>query len=160
MDALGQDMVDVLKAQNARLEGMINARKVRAIEQKSKLKAAYQAMEAEGPDSLADGLEQVTAILPQFSSMIDEAKAIYEQRRQELDAALARVARISVPNAKRARREVNRFFELGAELHNETIEFYYFLLSLKAQHEREATSGPSFSDPKSLGKYLREQLKA
>lgn len=109
---------------------------------------------------VGQALIQLSETIAGFEALIENSKATLVSQQAEADALLAQAASVSVANARLARHAVNKFFELGGDLHNETVEFYYFLLALRAEYDPDTRSGPSFDNPKALSDYLREQLKA
>jgi hypothetical protein len=159
-DSAGRETHEELKGYNAALADMIRARKIKAIEQKQNINASFKTISEENPELVGQALVQLSETIAGFETLIDNSKATLVSQQAEADALLAQAASVSVANARLARRAVNKFFELGGELHNETVEFYYFLLALRAEYDPDTRGGPSFDDPKTLGDYLREQMKA
>ena len=139
---------------------MIRAKKIKAIEQKQNISASFRTIAKENPELVKQAFVQLGETIAAFETLIENSKTTLAGQQAEADALLAQAASISVANARLARRAVDKFFELGGDLHNETVEFYYFLLALRAEHDPDARGGPSFNNPKALGDYLREQMKA
>jgi hypothetical protein len=160
VDSAGRETHEALKGYNTALADMILARKIKAIEQKNNINASFRAIAKENPELVGQTLVQLRETIAGFEALIENSKATLVSQQAEADALLAQAASVSVANARLARRAVNKFFELGDDLHNETVEFYYFLLALRAEYDPDARGGPSFDDPKALGDYLHEQMKA
>jgi hypothetical protein len=159
-DSAGRETHEALKGYNTALAHMIRARKIKAIEQKNSINASFKTVAKENPELVDQALAQLSETIAGFEALIENTKARLVSQQAAADALLAQAASISVANARLARRAVNKFFELGGDLHNETVEFYYFLLALRAEYDPETRGGPSFDNPKALGDYLREQMKA
>jgi len=158
-DWAGREFQEAAKRYISQFSEQIKHRKIGAIEQKRALNISFQHLSEKGAKSLAQGLMQLAETIAQFEILIEQGKASLLQQQAELDAALASVASVSASDAKLARRSVNEFIELGGVFHNETVEFYYFLLALQSEYTPDARGGPSFDDPGMLGAYLRDQLK-
>jgi hypothetical protein len=159
-DSAGRETHEALKGYNIALADMIRARKIKAIEQKNSINASFRTVAKENSELIGQVLVQLSETIAGFEALIENSKATLVSQQADADALLAQAASVSVANARLARRAVNRFFELGGELHNETVEFYYFLLALRAEYDPDTRGGPSFDDPNKLGDYLREQMKA
>jgi hypothetical protein len=150
-DSAGCETHEALKDYNAALADMIRARKAKAVEQKNSSNASFRTVARENPELAGQALAQLGETIAKFEALIENSKATLVGQQVEADELLAQAASISVANARPARRAVNKFFELGGDLHNETVEFYYFLLALRAEYDPDARGGPSFDDPKPLG---------
>jgi hypothetical protein len=159
-DLAVRELQDELKVHISRLSDLVRKRKIDAVQQKRDLNASFKSLAAEGHESLKKGLLQLGETISRFESIIEQNKTTLALQQAEMDASLARIASVSASTAGLARRSINKLVELGSELHNETVEFYYFLLALRAEYTPDARGGPSFDDPKALGDYLREQMKA
>ena len=159
-DSAGRETHEVLKGYNTALAGMIRARTIKAIEQKNSINASFRTVANENPELVGQALVQLSETIAAFEALIEKSKATLVSQQAEADALLAQAASVSVANAKLARCAANKFFELGGDLHNETVAFYYFLLALRAEYDPGTRGGPSFDNPKTLGDYLREQMKA
>jgi hypothetical protein len=159
-DSAGRETHEALKGYNTALADILRARKIKAIEQKNSINASFRTIAKQTPELVGQALVQLCETIAGFEVLIENSKATLVSQQAEADALLAQAASVSVANAKLARRAVNKFFELGGDLHNETVEFYYFLLALRAEYDPDARGGPSFDSPKKLGDYLREQMKA
>jgi hypothetical protein len=159
-DSAGREALEALKGYNTTLADMFRAKKIKAIEQKNSINASFRNVSKENPELVGQALVQLSETIAGFEALIEKSKAALVSQQAEADALLAQAASVSVANARLARRAVNKFFELGGDLHNETVEFYYFLLALRAEYDPDTRGGPSFDNPKTLGDYLREQMKA
>jgi hypothetical protein len=103
------------------------------------------------------------ASLERLASAVDGHLSLEKTRIAEMERAL--VARLGGDLELPA--EVARFLQEHAERvlqslrrqHDRAVEFYYFLLALHAEYDRDARGGPTFSDPAELASYMRQQLK-
>jgi hypothetical protein len=139
---------------------LLREKKTSAIDQKRAINASFKALAADSHHALRQGVVQLSETIRKFEALIEQNNAQMILQQAEADASLAHIAGVDVGSAKLARRLSNKFFEIGGEFHNETVEFYYFLLALRAEYDPDARGGPSFDDPKALSDYLREQMKA
>jgi hypothetical protein len=155
-----REFVDLAKDQIEKLARMIRDRKVRAALQKTNISASFKDLAAEGPSSIAAGLAQLNATISDFDKMIARGRKDIAEQEAAFDLEMARLAPHAVETVRRTRKQINRFFKLAGEFHNETVEFYYFLLALRADYDPEAKGGPSFKDRRTLVAYLHEQTKA
>ncbi len=154
-----REFLDLVKDQIEKLSQMVRDRKVRAALQKTGISASFKDLAAEGPGSVAAGLAQLSAIISDFDKMIAQQRNDIAEQEAAFDREMARLAPRAVETVRRTRKQINRFFKLAGEFHNETVEFYYFLLALRAEYDPDAKGGPSFKDRRSLVAYLREQMK-
>jgi hypothetical protein len=53
-----------------------------------------------------------------------------------------------------------RLLKAEASFINALVDYYYFLLALRAEHDPDARGGPSFDNPDDLAAYLRERAAA
>ena len=53
-----------------------------------------------------------------------------------------------------------RLLKAEAGFINALVDYYYFLLALRVEHDPDARGGPSFDNAEDLAAYLREQLEA
>ena len=155
-----REFVDLAKDHVEKLLQMIRDRKIRAALQKTSISASFKDLAAEGPGSIAEGLAQLNATISDFDKMIAHGRKHILEQEAAFDREMARLAPHAVETVRRTRKQINRFFKLAGEFHNETVEFYYFLLALRAEYDPEAKGGPGFKDRRALAAYLREQMKA
>ncbi|NVN86993.1 MAG: hypothetical protein HXX15_13010 [Rhodopseudomonas sp.] len=148
-----------LKSHISKLSDLIRRRRTNAVQEKLRLNSSFRSLAQAGGEPFEKAMLQLDETISQFEIFIGQDKATIIRQQEELDTALAGLASMSVSTARLARRSLNRFVELNGELHNEIIEFYYFLLALRAEYIPDAHDGPAFGDPTALEDYLREQLK-
>jgi hypothetical protein len=158
--SVDREFREEMKVHIAKAMELLNEKRTSAIDQKRAIKASFKALAADSHQALQQGVAQLSETIRGFEALIEQSNAQMILQQAEADASLARIAEVDVESAKLARGLGNKFFEIGGEFHNETVEFYYFLLALRAEYDPEARGGPSFDDPKALGDYLREQMKA
>jgi hypothetical protein len=151
-----QEFADAIEVQTERLTALNRERRSRAEAQKKDLIASFEALAKEGHESLNAGLAQLTETISRFDSMIEQQKAQALVLQARANDALARLPRQSVDVTRRARRSTNKFFKLGDELHNETVEFYYFLLALRADYDPDASGGTALESASDIKKFFSE----
>jgi hypothetical protein len=112
------------------------------------------------PQSIADVLIHIDGLVEVVGRTIDDQRATLEVGRIETDLKIAKAASADA-NAARSLRELQkRLLKAGTDFINALVEYYYFLLALRAEHDPDARGGPSFDNPDDLAAYLREQLEA
>jgi sigma54-dependent transcription regulator len=145
-----------IAAQIEKLTSLIRERRIGGEAQKRDLNASFKALAEEGPDLLERGLAQLAETISHFDSIIEEQRAQALVIQAQANDALARLAKQSVDVTRRARRLINKFFKLGDELHNETVEFYYFLLALRADYDPDARGGTAIESAGDIKKFFSE----
>ena len=73
---------------------------------------------------------------------------------------LQRPLRSTETQAASLRELQTRLLKVETDFINALVDYYYFLLALRAEHDPDARGGPSFDNPDGLAAYLREQLEA
>jgi hypothetical protein len=141
-------------------ERLSRERVAHLISSQPRLAADIKNILSSSPESLADVLLHIDGFVEVVSQIIDDQKARLEVGRIETDLKIAKAASADA-NAARSLRELQkRLSKAGTDFINALVDYYYFLLSLRAEHDPDARGGPSFGDPDDLAAYLREQLEA
>jgi hypothetical protein len=108
------------------------------------------------PESLADVLLHIDGLVEVVSRTIDDQRATLEVGRIETDLKIAKAA--SAANAAGLLRELQtRLLQAEAYFIDALVEYYYFLLALRAEHDPDTRGGPSFDNPDDLAAYFRER---
>ncbi|HXO71962.1 MAG TPA: hypothetical protein VN838_23625, partial [Bradyrhizobium sp.] len=109
---------------------------------------------------LAGVLAHIDGLVEVVSRTIDDQKGRLEAGRIETDRKISKAASTD-RNAAGSLRELQaRLLKAEADYINALVDYYYFLLALRAEHDPDARGGPSFDNPDELAAYLREQLEA
>ena len=151
-----REFEDEIKAQTERLTLLIRGRGAGGETQKRDLIASFEALAEEGPEVLNKGLAQLTETIAHFDSIIEQQRAQVLVIQAQINDALARLAKQSVDVTRRARRLTNKFFKLGDDFHNETVEFYYFLLALRADYDPDARGGTVLDSAEGIKRFFSE----
>jgi hypothetical protein len=112
------------------------------------------------PELLADVLIHIDGLVEVASKIIDEQRARLEAGRIETDRKIAMAASADRNAAGSLRKVQTRLLKAEADYINALVDYYYFLLALRADHDPDSRGGPSFDNPDDLAAYLREQLEA
>jgi hypothetical protein len=112
------------------------------------------------PESLADVLIHIDGLVEVVGRTIGDQRATLEVGRIETDLKIAKAASADANAAGLLRELQTRLLRAKADFINALVEYYYFLLALRAEHDPDARGGPSFDNPDDLAAYLREQLEA
>jgi hypothetical protein len=104
------------------------------------------------------------ALLPLLDTAIGaimesiEAHAVPFHEEGEAKDAFARLRRMPGPAAKFLRKQINRIEDIRIKRHNALVDIYYGLLAFRSEFEEDRGNRETFSDPKSLGDFLRKQV--
>jgi hypothetical protein len=127
---------------------------------RTKLAADIKNILSSSPELLADVLLHIDGLVEVVSKVIDDQKARLETGRIETDRKIAKAASADGNAAGLLRELQTRLLKAEADFINALVDYYYFLLALRAEHDPDARGGPSFDNPDDLAAYLREQLEA
>jgi hypothetical protein len=141
-------------------EQLCRQRIAHMISSRTKLAADIKNILSASPALLPDVLAHIDRLVEVVSRAIDEQKATVESGRIETDRKIANVAATDRTAASLLRRLQRRLLKAETNFINALIDYYYFLLALRAEHDPDARGGPSFDNAKDLAAYLREQLEA
>ncbi len=130
------------------------------ISSRTKLAVDIKNILSSSPELLADVLLHIDGLVEVVSKVIDDQKARLEAGRIETDRKIAEAASADGNAAGSLRKLQTRLLKAEADFINALVEYYYFLLALRAEHDPDARGGPSFDNPDDLAAYLREQLEA
>lgn len=112
------------------------------------------------PESLGDVLLHIDGLVEVVRRTIGDQGASLEVGRIETDLKIAKAASADANAAGLLRELQTRLLQAKADFINALVEYYYFLLALRAEHDPDAHGGPSFDNAEDLAAYLREQLEA
>jgi hypothetical protein len=130
------------------------------ISSRTKLAVDINNILSSSPELLADVLIHIEGLVEVVSKVIGDQKARLEAGRIETDRKIANAASTDGNAAELLRKLQTRLLKAEADFINALVEYYYFLLALRAEHDPDARGGPSFDNPDDLAAYLREQLEA
>jgi hypothetical protein len=153
------NMADYAKAL-PEFEQLSKERVAHAISSRTKLAADIKNILSSSPELLADVLLHIDGFLEVVSQIIDDQKASLEVGRIETDLKIAKAASADRNAAGLLRELQKRLLKAETDFINALVDYYYFLLALRAEHDPDARGGPSFDNPGDLAAYLREQLEA
>jgi hypothetical protein len=112
------------------------------------------------PESLADVLLHIDGLVEVVSRTIDDQRATLEVGRIETDLKIAKAASADANAAGLLRELQTRLLQAEADFIDALVEYYYFLLALRAEHDPDTCGGSSFDNPDGLAAYFRERLEA
>jgi hypothetical protein len=105
-------------------------------------------------------LNHIDGLVEGVSKTIDDQKARLEAGRIETDRKIAQAASVDGNAGGSLRKLRTRLLKAEADFINALVDYYYFLLALRAEHDPDARGGPSFDNPENLAAYLRERAAA
>jgi hypothetical protein len=152
-------IADYAKALPA-FEQLSRERVAHFISSRTKLADDIKNILSSSPELLAAVLNHIDGFLEVVSRTIDDQKAKLEAGRAEADRKIAQAASADGNAAELLRKLQTRLLEAETNFINALVDYYYFLLALRAEHDPDARGGPSFDNPDDLAVYLREQLEA
>ena len=152
-------MADYAKAL-PEFEQLSRERVAHLISSRTKLAADIKNILNSSPELLADVLLHIDGFVEVVSRTINDQKARLEAGRIETDRKIAKAASADGNAASSLRELQTRLLKAEADFINALVDYYYFLLALRAEHDPDARGGPSFDNPDDLAAYLREQLEA
>jgi hypothetical protein len=92
--------------------------------------------------------------LDEFIDLVDETieseSLALDQSKLEIRQAVATIAKTSADNARFTKKMLKRIYEAGADQHNARVEFYRFLLRLRAECNPTYRGGPMFESADEL----------
>jgi hypothetical protein len=141
-------------------EQLSRERVARLISGRTKLAVDIKNILSSSPELLADVLVHIDDLVEVASKVIDDQKARLEAGRIETDRKIAKAASVDRNAARFLRKLQKRLLKAETNFINTLVDYYYFLLALRAEHDPDARGGPSFDNPEDLAAYLREQLEA
>jgi hypothetical protein len=130
------------------------------VSSRTKLAADIKNILSSSPELLAEVLNHIDGLVEAVCKIIDDQKARLEAGRIETDRKIAQAASADGNTAGPLRKLQTRLLKAEADFINALVDYYYFLLALRAEHDPDARDGPSFDNPDELAAYLREQLEA
>ena len=98
------------------------------------------------------GIEEFILVVDE--TIETERRAIDESELSDRQA-IATMMKKSQDNAHFMRKILKKLRDAGISQHNTRVNFYYFLLALRAEYDPESRGGPKFTDPVALERYLR-----
>jgi hypothetical protein len=131
-----------------------------AIASRTRLAIDIKNILSSSPELLADVLLHIDGLVEVVSQIIEYQKARFEVDRIETDLKIAKAASVDKDEAGLLRKLQARLLKAEADFIDALVDYYYFLLALRAEHDPDARGGPSFDNPEDLAAYLREQLEA
>lgn len=141
-------------------EQLARTRAAHFVSSRTKLAADIKNILSSSPELLADVLAHIDGLVEAVSQTIDDQKARLEAGRIETDRKIANAASADGDATGLLRKLQMRLLKAETDFINALVEYYYFLLALRAEHDPDARGGPSFDNPEDLAAYLREQLEA
>jgi hypothetical protein len=141
-------------------EQLARERAANFVSSRTKLAVNIKNILSSSPELLADVLAHIDGLVEAVSKTIDDQKARLEAGRIETDRKIAKAAEIDGNAAGSSRKLQTRLLKAEADFINALVDYYYFLLALRAEHDPDSRGGPSFDNPDDLAAYLREQLEA
>jgi hypothetical protein len=141
-------------------EQLSRERVAHAVASRTRLAADIKNILSSSPESLAGVLLHIDRLLEVVSKIIDDQKARLEAGRIETDRKIANAASADRNAATLLRKLQTRLLKAETNFINALVDYYYFLLALRAEHDPDARGGPRFDNPDDLAAYLREQLEA
>jgi hypothetical protein len=141
-------------------EALCRERIAHANSSRTKLAVDIRNILKSSPELLGDVLIHIDGFVEVVSRMIDDQKARLEVGRIETDRKIANAAAADRNAARLLRKLQKRLLKAETGFINALVDYYYFLLALRAEHDPDARGGPSFDNPDDLAAYLREQLEA
>jgi hypothetical protein len=141
-------------------EQLARDRVARSIASRTKLAVDIKSILSSSPELLADVLAHIDGLVEVVSKIIDDQKARLEAGRIETDRKIAKAASTDANAARLLRKLQKRLLKAETDFINALVDYYYFLLALRAEHDPDARGGPSFDNADDLAAYLREQLEA
>jgi hypothetical protein len=98
------------------------------------------------------GIEEFIRVVDE--SIETERRAIDESELSDRQV-VATMMKKSQDNAHFMRKILKKLRDAGISQHNTRVNFYYFLLALRAEYDPESRGGPKFTDPVALERHLR-----
>jgi hypothetical protein len=141
-------------------EQLSRERIAHAIASRTKLAVDIKDILSSSPELLADVLSHIDGFVEVVSRIIDDQKARLETGRVETDRRIAKAVSADGSAAGSLRELQTRLLKAEASFIDALVDYYYFLLALRAEHDPDSRGGPSFDNPDDLAAYLREQLEA
>jgi hypothetical protein len=152
-------MVDYAKALPT-FEQLCWERVAHLLSSRTKLAIDIRNILSSSPELLADVLIHIDGLVEVVSRTIDDQKAELEVGRIETDLKIAKAASAAGNAAALLRELQTRLLKAEADFINALVDYCYFLLALRAEHDPDARGGPSFDNSDDLAAYLLEQLEA
>ncbi|MEA2941507.1 MAG: hypothetical protein QOD09_2036 [Bradyrhizobium sp.] len=126
------------------------------VSSRTKLAIDIRNILSSSPELLGDVLNHIDVLVEAVSKIIDDQKVRLEAGRIEADRKIANAASTEGGAAGIQ----TRLLKAETNFINALVDYYYFLLALRAEHDPDARGGPRFDNPDELAAYLREQLEA
>jgi hypothetical protein len=114
----------------------------------------------QSPDSVPHVLEHLDDIAELLSKSIDSHKAKLDNFRTETDKKIAASATVDRNGAKFLRKLQKRILKAFISYINNLVEYYYFMLSLRAEYDPDSRGGPSLSTAEEIDDYFRKMIDA
>jgi hypothetical protein len=130
------------------------------VSSRTKLAVDIKNILSSSPELRADVLAHIDGLVEAVSKVIDDQKARLEAGRIETDRKIANAASVDGNAAGSLRKLQTRLLKAEASFINALVDYYYFLLALRAEHDPDTRGGPSFDNPDELAAYLRERAAA
>ncbi len=141
-------------------EQLSRERVAHLISSRTKLAVDIKNILNSSPELLAAVLIHIDGFVDVVSQTIADQKDKLEAGRIETDRKIAKTASADANAARFSRKLQKRLLKAETNFINALVDYYYFLLALRAEHDPDARGGPSFDNPDDLAAYLREQLEA
>jgi|SRR6185295_8823413 len=141
-------------------EQLARERAANLVSSRTKLAVDIRNILSSSPELLTDVLAHIDGLVEAVSKTIDDQKARLEAGRIETDRKIANAASADGNAAGSLRKLQTRLLKAEVDFINALVDYYYFLLALRAEHDPDARGGPSFGNADDLAAYLREQLEA
>jgi hypothetical protein len=115
---------------------------------------------ADNPALASEVSPTLDKFVEQADKQVSESKARNEHHAKIHRDGIRSIASALPAEARFIQTQVQKFSQAANTLHNDVVDFYYFLLSLRSVGDPEARDGPHFERASDLDAYIRAQLKA
>src|SRR4051794_24386640 len=119
-------------------EQLSRERVAHLITSRTKLAVDIKNILSSSPELLADVLVHIDGFVEVVSTTIADQKAKLEAGRIETDRKIAKTASADANAARLLRKLQKRLLKAEADFINALVDYYYFLLALRAEHDPDA----------------------
>jgi hypothetical protein len=119
----------------------------------------YEALSGGPAAALTVALEGLNKLIALIDDQVLQSKNVLKKNTAMIEASLKSIASSHPMEARFARVQMDKLLEAATRDHNDLVEHYYFMLSLRSDFDPDSRAGPVFDNAKELDAYLRAQRK-
>jgi chromosome condensin MukBEF ATPase and DNA-binding subunit MukB len=101
-------------------------------------------------EALKERMQGLDEFIEQVDREIEDERLALERSKLSNRQAIATIMKSSSDNGHFMKKVLKRLYQAGVDQHNARVDFYHFLLGLRAEYNPDYKGGPTFESAKDL----------